>query len=760
MSSTSPAPQPPIHRDDSGVDMTGTDSTKDAPGSPERSNAYVRYRTEYRDRRTGELLTSRETETPPWQSTTEENEAADEPVFELVTTYQARPLEAGRQVDANKPGDEANRLAAATLTKPRYHVNIFSGAIANALQSVVEYYPGQSLTDDPIVVYWPYPVLVHHYDELAAFRDTAVAKDPADKCVMERDAGEHIELLLQFLDTQVMEGVRAEQERHKRGLYTWEYIWLYFKPGTTVMSKIPEEDPSEISAAVVHSVEFEEFEGAAPEYSLSLWTMEYNGVYLGRRKQVFKYRKFEGEMKKSWSLLDVSDMRRGEAEMGSLSLAPEAQRRIQYGKQFWNLLQKQCKHHRGKSREFPFNEFESLVMVDIKGYFEEQQGSRPETMGKEDCRPSDADGSCAFCKERKQKGHVGKTGVMALFEDYNNIYPDEELTNHQYLLCPAEIEAFVFKTRAWVTVHVKNLSEPEFDETMIDGLVMDKARKSTLMSLAKSFGRRNKMGQEMSKGIWTADFVQGKGSGLIFLLHGRPGVGKTCTAECIAASTRRPLQVITSSDIGTTPDVVESNLTRIFKTAVSWNTVLLIDEADVFMERRTTADLTRNSLVAGFLRALEHYDGILFLTTNRVGAFDDAFISRIHVQLFYPEFTDEQRQLVWKTFMDKLARERGDYIRLNIDAKEYIRGKEMRAVQWNGREIRNALQTAVALAEFDAEKDEEGTILITDAHLKAVVELSADFKTYLNDLHRGDEAKRAERKYERLDDTLRTPSKP
>lgn len=72
-----------------------------------------------------------------------------------------------------------------------------------------------------------------------------------------------------------------------------------------------------------------------------------------------------------------------------------------------------------------------------------------------------------------------------------------------------------------------------------------------------------------------------------------------------------------------------------------------------------------------------------------MGAFDDAFISRIHVQLFYPEFTDEQRQLVWKTFMEKLARERGDYIRLNIDAKEYIRGTEMRAVQWNGREIRN-----------------------------------------------------------------------
>jgi hypothetical protein len=94
----------------------------------------------------------------------------------------------------------------------------------------------------------------------------------------------------------------------------------------------------------------------------------------------------------------------------------------------------------------------------------------------------------------------------------------------------------------------------------------------------------------------------------------------------------------------------------------------------------------------GFLRALENYDGILFLTTNRVGAFDDAFISRVHVQLYYPDFSDEQRLLVWKTFIDKLARERGDYTRLNIDAKEYIRGSEMRAVKWNGREIRNGEQ--------------------------------------------------------------------
>lgn len=57
--------------------------------------------------------------------------------------------------------------------------------------------------------------------------------------------------------------------------------------------------------------------------------------------------------------------------------------------------------------------------------------------------------------------------------------------------------------------------------------------------------------------------------------------------------------VLTSSDIGTDPEEIEFNLTWRFKTATSWGAVLLIDEADVFMERRSTADLERNSLVAG-----------------------------------------------------------------------------------------------------------------------------------------------------------------
>ena len=70
------------------------------------------------------------------------------------------------------------------------------------------------------------------------------------------------------------------------------------------------------------------------------------------------------------------------------------------------------------------------------------------------------------------------------------------------------------------------------------------------------------------------------GKGLIILLHGEPGVGKTSTAECIADYTKRPLYPITCGDIGDRADKVEENLEKTFQLAHKWGCVLLLDEAE------------------------------------------------------------------------------------------------------------------------------------------------------------------------------------
>lgn len=65
---------------------------------------------------------------------------------------------------------------------------------------------------------------------------------------------------------------------------------------------------------------------------------------------------------------------------------------------------------------------------------------------------------------------------------------------------------------------------------MINTLVTDEERITTLKALAQSFIRVNKDGDLIERTAWAADFVKGKGTGMTFLLHGKPGVGKTYTA--------------------------------------------------------------------------------------------------------------------------------------------------------------------------------------------------------------------------------------
>lgn len=131
------------------------------------------------------------------------------------------------------------------------------------------------------------------------------------------------------------------------------------------------------------------------------------------------------------------------------------------------------------------------------------------------------------------------------------------------------------------------------------------------------------------------DLIQGKGRGLVVLLHGVPGVGKTATAEAVAMENHKPLFVITCGDLGLSPYEVEMSLKNVFRLAHLWDCVLLLDEADVFLSQRSQHDMKRNALVSVFLRVLEYYNGLLFLTTNRVGTIDEAFKSRIHLSLYY-----------------------------------------------------------------------------------------------------------------------------
>lgn len=242
------------------------------------------------------------------------------------------------------------------------------------------------------------------------------------------------------------------------------------------------------------------------------------------------------------------------------------------------------------------------------------------------------------------------------------------------------------------------------------------------------------------------DLIRGKGKGLIILLHGVPGIGKTSTAESVATYTKRPLFPITCGNIGQTANDAERKLEEIFLLARKWGCVLLLDEADVFLERRERggSSVDRNALISVCLRTLEYYSGILFLTTNRIGSFDEAFISRIHISLYYPGLDQESTYKVWMMNLKRL-KESGHKVFVSEEqilafAKDHWRlGKD--GSRCNGRQIRNAFQTALALAEYvfhEKCKMHEQTgnkkplmpALLPD-HFRAVAQTSAEFDNYL-----------------------------
>lgn len=184
------------------------------------------------------------------------------------------------------------------------------------------------------------------------------------------------------------------------------------------------------------------------------------------------------------------------------------------------------------------------------------------------------------------------------------------------------VPVFDLGRQVHVRVHARSLRPYVYDRAILDQLIIPTEQKELVGMLAANG----------HSGI--RDIVSGKGEGVTLLLRGAPGLGKTITAEVFAEALGRPLYSVQSSQLGTDLNTLEQNLREVIRRAAKWGAVLLIDEADVFVQKRRD-DLFRNAVVGVFLRVLEYHNGVLFLTTNRGTEIDDAVVSRCMVVIDY-----------------------------------------------------------------------------------------------------------------------------
>ena len=311
--------------------------------------------------------------------------------------------------------------------------------------------------------------------------------------------------------------------------------------------------------------------------------------------------------------------------------------------------------------------------------------------------------------KEKQTGTIGKAGSnsskavspgsMVLFDHV----PNEYLS----LVWPALL-GFSFAAKSWGDIIIDGLMEISFNDDIFNRLVLPESRKRMVKALVKHSGH--------SSGFH--DLVKGKGEGVVFLLYGPPGVGKTLTAEAVAEVLHRPLYSVSMGTLGTTADELERRLGEILQLSAKWDALILLDEADSFLETRSSNHLERNAMVSVMLRLVEYHQGILFLTSNRIDSLDPAFQTRITLALHYHALDEAGRAQVWENLLIKSG------YGSQVDDGN-IEVKELAKPLLNGREIKNALVLALALAT------DQGIALSQNMLLEAA-QVVNDYKSTMN----------------------------
>ncbi|KAI0413977.1 hypothetical protein F5X98DRAFT_390342 [Xylaria grammica] len=296
----------------------------------------------------------------------------------------------------------------------------------------------------------------------------------------------------------------------------------------------------------------------------------------------------------------------------------------------------------------------------------------------------------------------------ALLETVQSEYKITEIDD-LLVFSPPRIPAYGLKSKRWGWVLIERLEPTRFNVNAFESLQMALATKDLVRALVS--GAYSRHADDFD------DIIRGKGKGLVMLLHGDPGVGKTLMAESIAELREAPLYSVSGGELSTRVTRVEDRLSEIFKLGKRWNAIVLLDEADVVMAQRSAVEIERNAIVAVWLRMIEYFEGVFFLTTNRHDVLDEAFKSRVNLTIHMPKLDSPQRAKVWENLITNNNTSSEGDIRWT---KEMF--KELGKLEINGRTIKNILRTA----EYFARSKQE---TLTASHVNEVIKVEMSTNT-------------------------------
>ncbi|KAI5924920.1 P-loop containing nucleoside triphosphate hydrolase protein [Camillea tinctor] len=553
-------------------------------------------------------------------------------------------------------------------------LQINSPHLLKIFKSVVRYYPAIPANfNSPFQMKGPFQMLFHYWDEL---------HDQLDNDALGDDARMHLRLLLEFMKTEMGPSKEQLETMLECDVIGFSNMWTIFKPGCLVYTEVN----SYPWVLRLEKTAYEENRQVGKFMEVHCVHTDYDGHCYGQATciiHIIQKQRFAADNPSKIAELNVKPFKWVETEDMQEKL-------LERGMRFLGIGGIQVKAYDGLAtyKKDPPSSWYDPNMDKFNAVW-----------------PSYTETGRIVLDPKTFKEENYSEGV--------SVFPMNTDEKQMRLLCPPYAYGFSLSRKMWCRFYIDNIYDITWNRSALDGLVLNEERKSILQALIFSHEFPDT----------PRDQTKHKGKGLVMLLHGSPGSGKTLTAESVAEATQKPLITATLGELDQErkPHYFEMRLKHILQYATTWRAVVLLDEADVFLEGRSEAvgDATgHNALVAVFLKYLEYFPGIIFLTSNRVLVFDKAMKSRIHLALEYKAPDYDIRRRIWTQYLSAIP---PSEIGLDIeeDMDQFLRDEV------NGREIANCINTARTLARFKGEK-------LVARHIHMLLETRREFDTSLN----------------------------
>ncbi|KAJ3835210.1 AAA family ATPase [Lentinula raphanica] len=631
--------------------------------------------------------------------------------------------------------------------EPTSELEITGIELRNLLKGLLRHYPYHIFIGETVSISSPYECLVLNWDLLE--EEARKQGTTADDQIARNDLKLLLETISDTSDPKLEDYFWTRPHLKETESITFDTLWTIFPPGTLVHAT-PFLKLDQLFIVQDYQTTWPNTDNARSKrqlvWRLDCWTYDWNGQFFQRYGITLEIEYFEGF--KPISALSVrpfnsvdnrAAIKKRLIERGELfrkyCTTPKDSRMFKYsGKAFLDKS-----GFRGVTsgyddgRMSPVNNSDQPkqstvfgdVMVDFESYY--KHGLASAQIAELYISEDTTECKCTNCASNDALQNNFRTRFDGFVGDLTLESWEEE----QLMLCPPRVLGYVLREKKWAQLDVNSVILPThkgeadafWDKLILAGEDGGKETKAMLHGLIKNHGR-----SEKETGYHLNDIVAEKGQGLVILLYGPPGVGKTSTAQTIASAARKPLFSIGVADVGTAAGLVESNLETIFDLATTWKAVLLIDEADVFLQSRARGQMgpttERNALVSVFLRVLEYYQGILILTTNQIAQFDVAVQSRIHIAIRYEGLDKKQTVSIFRGFLEQYKARGLVQPQTFKKIMDWVE-RDLSKRKFDGRQIRNIVTSSMGIALADEERETPG---LTIEDLQSVVAYMANFK--------------------------------